>query len=124
MNIKTIMVILLATSSIQGFCQTGTEKLIGKWKTEDNAVVEFLKVGNTTIVKQLSAEKEKDKKYNGKQISKDILPVSNKEFTGIVTDPANDKEYNGIWVLAPDGKSLLLKVKWGLVNFSEKWVKQ
>lgn len=123
-QIKTIMVLLLVTIAANTFGQAATEKLIGKWKTEDNAIVEFYKASNVLIVKQLSAEKEEDKKYNGKQISKAVVPTSSNEFQSIVIDPSDDKEYKGTWILAADGKSLVLKVKWGLINISEKWSKQ
>jgi uncharacterized protein (DUF2147 family) len=103
--------------------QNAQDKIVCKWKTEDNTVVEIYKTpSNNLAVKQLSAGKEADKKYNSKVIGKDILGKNN-EFTGIVIDPSNNKEYKATWTLSADATKLTLSVKWGFMSFKETWFK-
>jgi uncharacterized protein (DUF2147 family) len=123
-KMKTVLAVILIAASMQLFAQTTGDKIIGKWKTKDNTILDVSKVSSSFVIKQVSAEKEKEKKDNGKQIGKDISPSSGNEFKGIVIDPSDNKEYKATWIMADDGKSLKLKVKWGLLSFSETWVKQ
>lgn len=114
---------LLFIISTQLFAQKNGENLAGKWQTEDNAIVEIFKIGNSFSIKQISSPKEKDKLNNGKIITKELVFAENADYKGIVIDPSNNKEYKGIFTVASDGKSLKLKVKWGFINFSEIWKK-
>jgi uncharacterized protein (DUF2147 family) len=102
-----------------------TSKIVGKWLTPDKVILEFNSCGNAFCAKQISAEKDSDKKSNGKQIAKDL--VISKEnsniFNGTVIDPSNEKTYKGIFTISEDGKTLNLKVKWGFINFNEKWTR-
>jgi uncharacterized protein (DUF2147 family) len=123
-KIKIMLAFIMLFASTSIFAQASNEKLVGKWKTEDKVIVEFAKNGTSLTVKQISAEKEKDRKDNGKMIGKDIVFSSGDEFKGTVIDPSNGKEYKGTWIMAADGKSVKLKVKWGLLNFSETWIRQ
>jgi uncharacterized protein (DUF2147 family) len=109
---------------ICSFAQSTTAKIAGRWKTEDKAVLEvYLTTANNFAIKQISAEKDKDKKDNGKLIGKGITGTGN-EYAGIVIDPSNNKEYKAKWTTSEDGKTMYIKVKWGLINFNEKWIKQ
>ena len=114
---------ILLVLATQVSAQTVNDKLLGKWLTKDNAVVEFFISGTTLSFKQISAKKEKDKKDNGKILGKNIANSSGKEFKGIVINPDNNKEYSSVFIVSDDGKKLLLKVKWGFINFNEDWVK-
>jgi uncharacterized protein (DUF2147 family) len=106
------------------FAQTATANIVGKWKTEDNTIVEIYATTNGSYgIKQVSAEKESSKKDNGKTIGKEFVATGN-ELKGIVIDPSDNKEYNGRLIVSADGKSLKLKVKWGFLSFNEKWIKQ
>ncbi len=97
--------------------------LLGKWLTKDYAVVEFIPSGKTIVMKQISSKIEKEKKDNGKILGKDITHASGKEFKGIMINPENNKEYNSLLIISDDSKKLLLKVKWGFLNFNENWVR-
>jgi hypothetical protein len=123
-SIKRRVTVLLLIISVQLFAQKNDEKLIGKWQTEDKAIIEILNTNNATVIKQISANKEKDKKYNGKTIRKNIVFVNSTEYNVIMIDPANMKEYKGILYQSKDGKSLKLKVKWGILSFDETWTRQ
>jgi uncharacterized protein (DUF2147 family) len=114
---------LLIILSTQLFAQKGAEPILGKWLTEDNSILEFFKSGSTIAVKQLNAGKEKDKKDNGKLVAKNLLSANKIEYNGTVIDPSNSKEYEAVFTMAPDGKSLKLKVKWGFISFKETWKK-
>jgi uncharacterized protein (DUF2147 family) len=115
------VILMAATTQLCG--QKNTENIVGKWKTEDNTIVEFLPNGSTICIKQLVAAKEKDKKDNGKLLGKDLVLASKNQFNGIMIDPSNNKEYKATIILSEDGKSLVLKVKWGFINFNETWKK-
>jgi uncharacterized protein (DUF2147 family) len=123
-KIKSLMAVVLAITTLQLFAQTDAEKILGKWKAGDDIVVEFLKYNSGITINQVSAVKEKDKKDNGKQIGKDVIPVAADKFTGIVIDPSDKKEYKAEWTIAKDGKSLRLKIKWGFMSHSETWTRQ
>ncbi len=114
---------LLFTISTQLFAQKDSENLVGKWQTEDNAIVEIFKTGSSFSIKQVSSPKEKDKVNNGKIITKELVFAENTDYKGIVIDPSNNKEYKGLFTVAADGKSLKLKIKWGFINFNETWKK-
>jgi uncharacterized protein (DUF2147 family) len=121
---KIILMLCMLFASAQAFSQTNTATIFGKWKTEDNSIVEFSQSGTAIILKQVSTPKEKDKKDNGKQLGKNIIASNSNEYKGIVIDPSNNKEYKGTWTISSDGKKLKLKVKWGFINFSETWDRQ
>jgi uncharacterized protein (DUF2147 family) len=97
------------------------QSITGKWKTEDNTIIEVLKNdANTYVMKQISAGKEVDKKYNNQQVAKNIIGEKS-VFSGIVIDPSNNKEYKAKWTLSANQKQLNLSVKWGLFSFNETW---
>jgi uncharacterized protein (DUF2147 family) len=101
-----------------------TDPLTGRWKTEDNAIVEIVKTtANTYIIRQVDAEKKSDKQYNGKLIGQDFSRTSD-GYTGTLIDPSDNKTYKGKLILSSDGKTIQIKVKWGFISFNEKWVKQ
>lgn len=117
----TFLTIALTSHAI---AQTTPDRLIGKWITEDKTVVEFLRGVNSYSIKQIAAVKDSDKKFDGKQIGKGLVASGDNDYTGIVIDPSDDKEYKATWTLAADGKSIRLKVKWGFLGFNESWTKQ
>lgn len=121
---KTLIAAILLLASSQVVGQAKLDDLAGKWITEDNAVMEFSKMGAAMVIRQIEAEKIMDKKYNGKVVGKDVVHESGSEFRGVIVDPSNGKEYKATWNLSANGKRLLLKIKWGLVNFSETWARQ
>jgi len=122
-QIKIGLVVLLMTASAQLFAQTNTDKIIGKWQSEEKAVLEvYLTTGNNFAAKQLSAIKQKGKQNNGKIVAKGIT-VAGKEYNGIVINPKDNKEYKANWTISDDGKNLKMKVKWGLLSFKETWTK-
>lgn len=121
---KTLFIVLATLFTLHAFAQNITSNLIGTWQTEDKTIVEIYKSGNTIGIKQISAVKEKDKKNNGKVIGKNLLAINATECNGILIDPSDNKEYKAVFIVAPDGKTLKLKVKWGLLSFNEKWKKQ
>jgi uncharacterized protein (DUF2147 family) len=123
-KIKTFLAAVLVITTSHLFAQTGAEKILGKWKAEDDIVVEFLKSNTFITINQVSAIKEKDKKDNGKQVGKDVKLIAADEFSGIVIDPSDKKEYKAKWIIAKDGKTLTLKIKWGFFSHSETWTKQ
>jgi uncharacterized protein (DUF2147 family) len=120
-NFKMLFTVFLITVSSQLFAQKNVETLLGKWKTEDNTIIEIFKNGNTVSIKQISASKEKEKINNGKIIGKDFLYSEKTEYKGTVINPENNKEYKAVLILAADSKSLKLKVKWGFLSFNETW---
>jgi uncharacterized protein (DUF2147 family) len=121
---QTVLLAAACILAICSFAQSTTAKIAGRWKTEDNAVVEvYLTTANNYAIKQISAEKEKDKKDNSKMVGKSFTGVGN-EYSGIMIDPSNNKEYKGKLILSDDGKSMKLRVKWGLMSFNETWIKQ
>ena len=117
-----LFVLLMAMTKVSA--QSINDKLLlGKWLTKDNVVMEFIATGNNISIKQISAKNEKDRKDNGKILGKGISSSENREFKGIMINPENDKEYSSVFIISDDGKKLLLKVKWGFINFKEDWVK-
>jgi uncharacterized protein (DUF2147 family) len=119
----SIIIILFLVQSKTLIAQDARGKLVSKWKTEDNTVLEIFKTQtNNYSVKQISAGKPADNKHNSKLIGKDIIG-SNNDFTGTVIDPSNNKEYKAKWILSADEKTLKLSVKWGILSFKETWTK-
>ena len=117
-----LFMLLMATTQVSA--QSVNDRLIlGKWLTKDNVVMEFIATGNNISIKQISAKNEKDRKDNGKILGKSIKYSEEREFKGIMINPDNDKEYSSVFIVSSDGKKLLLKVKWGFINFKEEWVK-
>jgi uncharacterized protein (DUF2147 family) len=116
---------LLLVASIVTMLSFGqTTSIAGKWKTEDNSIVEvILSTAKSYFVTQISAGKEKDKPFNGKVVGKGFTGANN-EYSGTVIDPSNNKEYGAKLIISADGKSMKLRVKWGLLSFNEKWIKQ
>lgn len=110
--------IIIFTSTVSHAQQTG---LAGKWLTPDGAVISFYNENKMFIGRQTSAALEKDKKYNGKVIAKDVTAKDNNVFEGTVIKPENDKEYTGQFTIDASGGVLALKVKWGFMNFKENW---
>lgn len=122
-NIKIGFLALLLFFSVQSIAQKNGENLLGKWQTEDNTVIEVFKNGNSFSAKQLNAYKEKERIHNGKIIAKNLYLSAENDYKGIVIDPSNNKEYSALFIVATDKKSLILKVKWGFINFNETWKK-
>ncbi len=124
-NIKYIKIsfLFLLSFSSQLMAQNGGESLVGKWQTEDKTILEVFKTGVVFSIKQRSAIKAKDKVHNGKMIGKTITFFENSEYKGIVIDPSNNKEYKAVFTITANGKSLKMQVKWGLINFTETWVR-
>jgi uncharacterized protein (DUF2147 family) len=122
-QVKMFFSFLLIVISTQIFAQIPQDKFLGKWLTKDKATVEVTKVGNSYSIKQIDAVTEKDKKENGKIIGKDIQRETEIQYKGLVIDPSNGKDYKATWIISDDGKTLTLKVKWGLIKFSEDWKK-
>ena len=121
-NIFYIFVMFLFLTK-QASAQSVNDKILGKWLTKDEVVMEVSANGNALYVKQVSAKNEKNKKDNGKIVGKNITNSSGKEFKGIIIDPDNNKEYSSIFTISADGKKLLLSIKWGFMSFSENWYK-
>jgi uncharacterized protein (DUF2147 family) len=119
----SVLVMLFFVTSINLFAQNAKEKIVGKWKTEDNTVVEVFKdASNNYSIKQISAVKAADKKHDSKVIGKNITGTNN-DYAGMVIDPSNNKEYKAKWILSADEKKLALSVKWGFLSFKETWTK-
>ena len=117
-----LFMLLMATTQVSA--QSVNDKLIlGKWLTKDNVVMDFIPTGKTISIKQISAKNEKDRKNNGKILGKGIIFSEDGEFKGTMINPENNKEYSSVFIVSGDGKKLLLKVKWGFINFNEEWVK-
>ena len=117
-----LFILLMAITQVSA--QSVNDKLLlGKWLTKDDSVMEFITTGNNISVKQISTKNEKDRKDNEKILGKGITFSEEREFKGIMINPKNNKEYNSVFIVSDDGKKLLLKVKWGFVNFKEDWVK-
>ena len=57
---KFYVFVMLLVLTKQASAQSVNDKLLGKWLTKDNAVVEFFISGTTLSFKQISAKKEKD----------------------------------------------------------------
>ena len=111
-----VFMLLIAVTQVSA--QSVNDKLIlGKWLTKDNSVMEFITTGSNISVKQVSAKNEKDRKDNGKTLGKGIIFSEDREFKGIMINPENNKEYSSVFTVSDDGKKLLLKVKWGFINF-------
>jgi uncharacterized protein (DUF2147 family) len=121
---SAFLAIAFLTVAFQLFAQTGAEKILGKWKAEDETVVEFLTSDNGIIIRQISAIKEKDRKDNGKQVGKDVMLSADDRFKGIVIDPSDKKEYKAEWIISKDGHNVTMKVKWGFIVHSETWTRQ
>ena len=115
------MFFLLGFSSL--IAQNVKEKIIGKWKTEDNTVVEVFKTtSNNYNIKQISAGKAEDKKFDSKVFAKDVTGSKN-DYNGIVIDLSDNKEYKASWTMSDDATKLKLSVKWGFLSFKETWTK-
>ena len=117
-----LFILLMAITQVSA--QSVNDKLLlGKWLTKDNVVMDFIATGNNISIKQISAKNKKDKKDNGKILGKSIEFSEEREFKGTMINPENNKEYSSVFIVSEDGKKLLLKVKWGFINFKEDWVK-
>ena len=117
-----LFILLMAITQVSA--QSVNDKLLlGKWLTKDNVVMDFIATGNNISIKQISVKNEKDKKDNGKILGKGIEFSEEREFKGTMINPENNKEYSSVFIVSDDGKKLLLKVKWGFINFREDWVK-
>lgn len=124
-SLKNLLLLtaLVLIGSQNMMAQNAKEKIVGKWKTEDNTIVEVFKNSpNNYIIKQISAGKTEDKKYDSKVFGKDISGTNN-DYNGIVIDPDNNKEYKAKWTLSTDVTKLTLNVKWGFISFKETWTK-
>ena len=115
---------LFLLKSVCIFAQIEGDSFVGKWITKDKSVMEIKKRGSYYELFQISATSEKERKHNGKRLSKEIIKSSSNEFRGILLDSLSKKEFNGTWIVSEDGKSLKMMVKWGFINFSETWIKQ
>lgn len=113
--------VLTLLISKYGYAQNKPSPLVGRWVTKDRTTIEFMPCGSGACGKQVAAEREKDKKANGKTIAQDVIAEKDNSFTGLVFDPDNGKSYKATWVLSDDGKTLMLKVKWGIMSFNEDW---
>ncbi|MDN3671997.1 DUF2147 domain-containing protein [Flavobacterium branchiarum] len=103
--------------------QTNEDKFTGKWLSKDKMIVEVYKAGKGFNIKQLESPKPKEKKNNGKVVAKNILETSKGEYKGTSIDLTDDKEYQSIWIISDEGKSLTFKLKWGFIWHSESWTK-
>jgi uncharacterized protein (DUF2147 family) len=112
--------IILLGSTVSFAQQNG---LAGKWLTPDGAVISFYNENKMFIGRQTSAALEKDKKYNGKIVAKDVAAKDDNIFEGTVIKPETDKEYKGRFTIDATGGVLELKVKWGFMSFKENWKK-
>lgn len=115
-KIITLMLFLFVSS--RTVAQNG---LIGKWQTEDKVVIEFSTCGKFFCAIQTSAAQEKHKKDNGIAIAREVVQGKENTYIGTVIDPSNGKEYKATWTLSADAKILSLNVKWGFINYNEKW---
>ncbi len=115
--------LLVSTSLSSGpvFSQPKPSPLVGRWHTDDKTTIEFTPCGAGACGRQVAAERDKDKQANGKFLAQDVVLDKNNLFTGLVFDPGNGKSYKATWLLSDDGKTLTLKVKWGLMSFNEDW---
>ena len=116
--------LVLAVASLFGVTFAATAQqaaILGKWRTSDNDIIEFYPAGAVFGATQISTELEKDKKYNGKVVARDLKQVNPLEFDGTVIDPADNKVYTGRFIVATDKNSLNLKIKWGFLTHNETW---
>lgn len=119
---KQIIVLLFVLTSTAGLAQTN-EKIVGKYVSKDDgSTVEMYKCAEAFCGKQVATPKADDKKYNGKVIAREVR-WTGEQWEGTVIDPENGKEYKAIWKLAADERSLTMKVKWGIMSFSDQWIR-
>jgi uncharacterized protein (DUF2147 family) len=120
-----IPLIFILMTSVMSSVIAQSPTLLGQWRTPDKAVIMFYSCDNALCAKQVSAEKDDDKAFNGKDIAKNFVQSKDQltNWIGTIIDPSNNKTYKGVFSLSADGKTLSLRVKWGLLSFNEKWSK-
>lgn len=120
---KLLFVSMVLGFSIFSYGQSWQTPLIGKWKTKNEAVLEFYKCGQELCARQLSAKREKDKGGVGRNVVKNLKRTDDNAFEGVLYIPSRDAEHKAKWVLSPDQKTLTVKVKWLMLSYQEDWQK-
>lgn len=110
-------------TSLFSVAQAWEQDILGKWKTKNEAVVEFYHCGKGICAKQLSAKREKDKGGVGKNVVKNFTNTGTNSFEGILYIPSRDAEHKAKWILSSDKKVLTVKVKWMFLSYQEDWHK-
>lgn len=86
----------------------------GRWKTKSGNTAEIVPCGGQYCITLKTGE------HAGKQIGK-FKPESNGQYTGTVTDPANDKTYSGKGSLNGNSFKMGGCVLGGLICRNETW---
>lgn len=83
---RKIIVAAAATLLLAGAAQA--DPIVGNWKTDSGAIAEIAASGGGFAITLRSG------KYKGKRIGQ-MQPAGNGKYKGTITDPAEDKTYNG-----------------------------
>jgi hypothetical protein len=95
-KIKTWLTSLMLLLAVTLTAQSTNDVVIGKWKTEDNTIIEIYVVNSKLYMKQISATKKSDIKNNGKLIGKNFIVNTKSQYNCTLIDPSNLKEYTGL----------------------------
>lgn len=92
------------------------DPIAGNWRTQAGPTAQIAACGGSFCIQMTSG------KYSGRSIGK-MAPAGDGSYAGTITDPTNNKTYDGKAALA--GKTLKLSgcVLGGLICKSQSWTK-
>lgn len=88
--------------------------ILGDWKTDSGATAGISACGGSFCIRLKSG------KYIGKSIGK-MSPGGGANYSGTITDPANDKTYSGTATLSGNNLKMSGCVFGGLICKSQNW---
>lgn len=115
--IRTVAFLLFLNTSVRA----QQRSLIGEWLTPYREVIEFYEDGEILTAKKTSTEKDNCKSII---LARDIKETSAGIFEGVLIDPKNGKTYKARFILNQFETELEVKIKWGLISFSQSWKRE
>ena len=113
--IRQISLALIAATAIAGHA-LAADPIVGNWTTQSGRTAAIAPCAGGFCVTLKTGQ------YAGKQIGS--LSNTGKRYVGKVTDPANDKTYNGKATLSGSVLKMSGCVLGGLFCRSQKWTRQ
>jgi uncharacterized protein (DUF2147 family) len=93
------------------------DQIEGNWRTGSGGSVQVYGCGGAYCIKVTAGE------HSGRQIGK--LSKNGDKYTGRITDPANDKTYNGAaWFSGANTLNMRGSVLGGLIGRTDKWTRK
>ncbi|HBF30561.1 DUF2147 domain-containing protein [Rhizobium sp.] len=81
------VIMMIGAALVYASTAAAAEPIVGKWKTEHGETAEISACGKAYCINLKTGE------YAGKQIGK--VEGASADYTGVVTDPSDDKTYSG-----------------------------